>query len=357
MVNFLSHELLIAELAAQRAAILTAKISNSLDKGEISKSDHSPVSVADFGAQALIVAAIQRSFPNDKIIGEENADILRKIPELQAKVWEHVNATFLDDEQSEILLGRPCSPEEMCNMIDTGRTTESHSGRVWTVDPIDGTRTFLTGSQYCLAISLLIDGIDQIGITACPRLNVGARVMPRAYSCNGPGCIVSAVRGHGAQVRPISTGALLPAKRIAKVSILKTKDLVFSSDNTYRKQYPQIAEKLGAYWHPIDIHSSQVRYAALALGIVDCHARILVPIDKPQYIWDHSGGVLIFEEVGGKVTDLRGIRPDMSQGRMMSAKFGAVSVNEAIHAHVLSTTQEVLLLEFPSVKEQLTCLV
>lgn len=34
--------------------------------------------------------------------------------------------------------------------------------------------------------------------------------------------------------------------------------------------------------------------------------------------WDHAGGVLIFEEAGGKVTDLDGKAIDFSKGRKMS---------------------------------------
>jgi 3'(2'), 5'-bisphosphate nucleotidase len=35
--------------------------------------------------------------------------------------------------------------------------------------------------------------------------------------------------------------------------------------------------------------------------------------------WDHAGGVLIYEEAGGKVTDLDGKAIDFSTGRKMSA--------------------------------------
>ena len=66
MLDPLGHERFIAELAAQRATILTRKVLSFVDKGELSKTDDTPVSIADFGAQALIVSAIRTSFPDDK---------------------------------------------------------------------------------------------------------------------------------------------------------------------------------------------------------------------------------------------------------------------------------------------------
>jgi 3'(2'), 5'-bisphosphate nucleotidase len=43
----------------------------------VSKSDRTPVSLADFAGQALLTAAIHRAFPADDIVGEEVADTLR----------------------------------------------------------------------------------------------------------------------------------------------------------------------------------------------------------------------------------------------------------------------------------------
>ena len=48
----------IAELAVQRAVLLTKTVLASMDKGAVSKADYTPVTLADFGGQALLVAAI-----------------------------------------------------------------------------------------------------------------------------------------------------------------------------------------------------------------------------------------------------------------------------------------------------------
>ena len=44
----------------------------------IQKTDRSPVTVADFGSQALICKAIGDAFPDDPIVAEESAQALRE---------------------------------------------------------------------------------------------------------------------------------------------------------------------------------------------------------------------------------------------------------------------------------------
>ncbi|PSQ78023.1 MAG: hypothetical protein BRD37_03850, partial [Bacteroidetes bacterium QH_8_67_23] len=41
------------------------------------KDDRSPVTVADFGSQALICRALAEAFPDDPVVGEEDAAMLR----------------------------------------------------------------------------------------------------------------------------------------------------------------------------------------------------------------------------------------------------------------------------------------
>src|ERR1700709_2585959 len=50
-----SKELEVAQLAVQRASILTKKVFHEKAKGTVSKDDASPVTIGDFGAQALII--------------------------------------------------------------------------------------------------------------------------------------------------------------------------------------------------------------------------------------------------------------------------------------------------------------
>jgi 3'-phosphoadenosine 5'-phosphosulfate (PAPS) 3'-phosphatase len=52
----------------------------------------------------------------------------------------------------------PLSEEAVLEAIDRGQHGGGGTGRFWTVDPIDGTKGFLRGEQYAVAVAL----IDQV---------------------------------------------------------------------------------------------------------------------------------------------------------------------------------------------------
>lgn len=83
-----AKELEIAQLAVQRAAILTKRVFHEKAKGTVSKDDKSPVTIGDFGAQALIIAALKHNFPEDEIVAEEEAAQLRDDANLRATIWD-----------------------------------------------------------------------------------------------------------------------------------------------------------------------------------------------------------------------------------------------------------------------------
>jgi len=135
--------------------------------------------------------------------------------------------------------------------------------------PIDGTKTFLAGSHFSIAISLLINGVEHPGVIACPKLNVGANTISELDCVNCLWCIVSAVRGQGVKVRPISTGARLQATTVMRQPNLSNlKELIMLNNISSPNQLPQaneIADHFGANLPPIDMYSSHVSYVALAL--------------------------------------------------------------------------------------------
>src|SRR5271170_981198 len=94
-------ELHIASLAVQRAAILTKAVFRAKVKGTLSKDDKSPVTIGDYGAQALIIAAIKHAFPADEVVGEEEAASLREQKDLAAQIWALVKDVQLSDVASD----------------------------------------------------------------------------------------------------------------------------------------------------------------------------------------------------------------------------------------------------------------
>ena len=134
----MQKELSTAIAAVVRASKLTQKIFVSLESGHtssaatVTKIDKSPVTIADYGSQAIVNAILHSAFPKDPVVGEEDADELRKNPELRAKVWKLVSSTLqetpakaLDEEGGAIH-----SDDEMITCIDRGNSTGGNLGRI-----------------------------------------------------------------------------------------------------------------------------------------------------------------------------------------------------------------------------------
>ena len=81
------HERAIAIEAVLKACQLCRDVQRSLtDEDKMTKSDRSPVTVADFGSQAIIVSHVLQAFSNDPIVGEEEATVLRQSDQTALKV-------------------------------------------------------------------------------------------------------------------------------------------------------------------------------------------------------------------------------------------------------------------------------
>ena len=63
--------------------------------------------------------------------------------------------------------------EQVCRWIDHGGGSQ-YSERFWTLDPIDGTKGFLRGEQYAVALALIVDGRVAVAALACPNLTCPA---------------------------------------------------------------------------------------------------------------------------------------------------------------------------------------
>ncbi|KAL1988568.1 hypothetical protein VTN96DRAFT_8963 [Rasamsonia emersonii] len=356
-----SKELEIACLAVQRAALLIKTIIAAVDKGAMDKSDNTPVTIADFAAQALIISAIHHAFPADSFVGEESAATLRQDPQLLERVWELVSSTRLDGDDdaadSEALLTSPPTREAMLDIIDLGGKGDgrsSSSGRMWVLDPVDGTATFMRGQQYAVCLALIEDGKQKLGVLGCPNLRIdsttGQVVREDVVDREGYGLMLSAVAGQGAFLRPLGRGGLAPAQRIParlRDVDMDLRDLRFvdcrAAKSTDFDKHGALAAQFGAPWPPdTDLWSSQMRYVAIAVG--GCNALIKIPRRKSyrSSLWDHAGGMLIAEEVGCTITDLDGNPIDCGLGRTLAGAYGMVVAPEKVHSRVLSAARALI---------------
>ncbi|TPX13751.1 uncharacterized protein E0L32_005954 [Thyridium curvatum] len=349
-----AKELEVAQLAVQRAAILTKRVFHEKAKGTVSKDDKSPVTIGDFGAQALIISALKANFPEDEIVAEEEADRLRGDPQLQDTIWELVRSTGLDDPAAERLLGGALADKAaMLDVLDMGKSQGGARGRIWAIDPIDGTKGFLRGGQYAVCLGLMVDGDVKVGVLGCPNLPVDDAAPLTAdmgaegqTDDEGRGVLFSAVLGQGAASRPLGTGALVePRKRIAMRPIEEMAGATFcesvESGHSNQGESAQIAQRL-SITNPSVRMDSQAKYGSIARGAGDIYLRLPTSKTYQEKIWDHAAGDLIVREAGGQVTDTLGRRLDFSKGRTLAENKGVVAAPAAVHGQVLKVVREVL---------------
>ncbi|KAJ5632306.1 hypothetical protein N7490_008645 [Penicillium lividum] len=345
-----TQELHLASLAVQRAALLTKQLLSAVDKGSLSKSDDSPVTIADFAAQASIIAAIHHTFPDDDIVGEEDATALREDPVLLERTWELATSVHLDDEASEALLYTPQSREELLDLIDLGARGQCRRGtRAWTLDPVDGTATFIRGQQYAVCLSLVENGQQKLGIIGCPNMDLrSGRVAEDLVDHDGHGQLLTAIAGQGAFIQPMGTGALLPGEQLERVpQVTESNEVRFVDTQESTSQRLDLHEKIAAHlkcpWpNTVDLWSAQMRYIAIAVR-GGCNSFIKVPL-KESYrskIWDHSGGMLLVQELGCVVTDLEGRPVDCGLGRTLAECHGMVVAPASVHGHILEAVRVV----------------
>ena len=345
-----AKELQLACLTVQRATLLTKKLLAAVDKGSLDKSDDSPVTIADFAAQALIIGAIHQAFPEDEFVGEEDSTALRQAPTLLDRAWELVVSTRLDDEASESLLYAPGTKQEMLQLIDLGAQGQcTPRSRAWVLDPVDGTATFMQGQQYAVCLSLVENGQQKVGVLGGPNLRLETgRIQEDVVDPDGYGYQLLAIAGQGAWARKMGTGALLPANKLEPVSqITEPRDIRFvdcsSATSSNYELHSRVASRLGAPWPPhVDLWAAQLRYVAIAAG--GCNVLIKVP-RKTSYrskIWDHSGGMLLAQELGVTVTDLSGNPVDCSLGRSLAGCYGMVVAPKSIHGRLVEAIRETM---------------
>ena len=348
-----TNELRVALHAVQRASLLTKSVFHSHSKGTLSKLDASPVTVGDFGAQALIISALQHAFPHDSIIAEEEAKDLRENESTRKLVWDLVQKTKLEDKDAEADIGGPVKGvDSMLDLIDLGAAKGGKEGRVWVIDPIDGTKGFLRGGQYAVCLGLLVAGDVKVGVLGCPNLpvsdseplaeNIGADASDQEGKF---GVLFSAVQGAGAESRPLQRGALADGKAIHMAKVDNIADATFcesvEAGHSSQSDSANIASLLGITKPSVRM-DSQAKYGSIARGAGDLYLRLPVRADYVEKIWDHAAGDLIVREAGGEVTDVEGRRLDFSHGRTLQENKGVVAAPKGVHAQVIKAVQEVL---------------
>lgn len=297
-----------------------------LTGGVIDKEDKSPVTVADFGAQAVVSQHLSAAFPHDPLVGEEDSVLLRQ-PEnarLKEAVLRHAGKIAPQLKEKDIFAA-----------IDRGNAEGGSEGRFWTLDPIDGTKGFLRGDQYAVALALIEDGRICVGVLGCPSL-------PLASLQGQGGSLFVAVRGQGSALRAIDRAE---EKIIRVADISNPSDALFcesfESSHSSHDDMGEIIKLLGVTRPPLRM-DSQAKYGILARGDGTVYLRLPTKKSYVEKIWDHAAGCILVEEAGGKVTDLTGKPLDFSQGKTLTKNKGIIATNGKLHEAVLNAVRSVI---------------
>ena len=250
----------LATAAARGAGDLTLKWFRSPALSVDRKGDGSPVTVADRAAEEQIRRQIAAAFPRDAIVGEEFGE------------------------------------------------TAGTSGYTWVLDPIDGTKSFITGVPlYATLVAVLHEQTPVLGVIYSPatgEIVYAAAGEPAWY----------AVGGQMPELARVSE-----VERLADATFLTTE---ITSFGKRRDAYEQLeaASRLTRTW------GDAYGYLLVATGRAD------VMVDPVVNLWDAAALQPIIEGAGGHFSDWVG-RPSVHTGN-------AIATNPHLAGLVLSITRE-----------------
>lgn len=303
-------------VAVRAACIVTEAVRATLALADrATKEDRSPVTVADFAAQAILIKLLTDEFPNIPVVAEETAEDLRpdSARVMRERVGSHVRACPGLENASEA---------DILELIDAGSASppgpsaDSTSLRYfWCIDPIDGTKGFLRNDQYAVCVGLVQVGTDGwgtavVGVLGCPRL--------QSVCAEASGILFHAALGHGAVSESLKPGGSPQVLRVCSPDLPREDVRCVESvepGHTDQEANAALYAAIGITSSPVRV-DSQCKYAIIARGDAALYLRMGVGDRKPNS-WDHAAGAVIVAEAGGCCTDRMGMALDFGAGRRL----------------------------------------
>jgi len=218
------------------------------------KGDDSPVTVADREAERLLRERIAGAFPEDGILGEEF------------------------DEQP------------------------GQSGYRWIVDPIDGTKSFISGVPlYSTLVAVEFEGRSRIGVINLPALD------ECVYAAEGRGC-----RYRG----PLGTESDARVDCVSELS--KATFVTTQVDSFAPRGAEEVYRRLESVARVTRTWGDGYGYFLVATG------RAHVMVDPEMSLWDIAALQPVVEEAGGTLTDWSG-EPTIHSGEAVASCGGKVA--------------------------------
>ncbi len=323
----------LAEAAVEAASRATRAVHEL--PGEVSsllKDDRSPVTIADFAAQAVVAMTLARATgAAPHLVGEEHPSALEGDagrPMLDA-VTAAVRVVF-----------RQATTDEVLEAVGHG-TAEPNEAGFWTLDPVDGTKGFLRRQQYAVALAWIEHGVPIVGALGCPHLPPDPH--GDVERADATGCIASAARGGGATLRAIGASAS-DARPIHAAAWSPGEGIVccesVESGHSKQDRTAAVLAACGSAAPPVRL-DSQCKYAVVARGQAHAYLRLPTKAGYVERIWDHAAGSLVATEAGAVVTDIDGKPLDFSHGRGLERNRGIVAASAALHPRLIEAIAHV----------------
>ncbi len=322
------NESLAAAVEAVRLAAVVTRQVQSRPGGSMrqDKADGSPVTVADFAAQAVIAMSLQCSLGPVALLGEEHVDALRG----------RDNTALRQDVIGAVQCVLPEVTEDDVLEAIEASSHEGTASQYWTVDPIDGTRGYVEQAQYCIALARIDEGRPTVGVLGCP--NMGHTAPPDVI--DPAGSLLAATDRGGAWLLEWGAGNHSATRGRCRVEASDPAELLGSVDRngtTDRLVHQALEHFDGAF--QLRQLDSQCKYAAIAIGLADGYLRIPRRATFAEKIWDLAAGDLIAREAGATMTDLHGRPLDFSHGESLSANFGVICAPPSTHARLIEAVR------------------
>ncbi|TYG97273.1 hypothetical protein ES288_A10G026000v1 [Gossypium darwinii] len=353
-------ELEAAVELVERACSLCIDVQRSpLSDGRIlEKNDQTPVTVADFGVQALVSLELGKLFPSIPLVAEEDSGFLQSQNLVDPVVSAVSNKTSFHEESF--------SHADVLEAIDRGDRTEfgTKPATYWILDPIDGTRGFVKGSKalYVVGLSLVVEGEIMLGVMGCPNWVVDTfhrsitDIQGYKNSSPGLGIIMVAHVGCGTwtkRLRHMFDSSFRPSSDWTRCFVDGC-SLVHKANFCIPDSQAWESLPLSVFYDATtndndDIGDKEIRLLPFCCGslckylmVASGGASVFILEVKPERVtkaWDHAAGMICVHEAGGKVTDWKGSELDLAadqfKRRIICPAGGVLVTNGKIHQQIV----------------------
>jgi 3'(2'), 5'-bisphosphate nucleotidase len=322
MTDHRARDLERAIVAVRAAAMAVARLGDPASfaaAAVMEKGGRGPATVADLASQAVIVKALRAADGAAAIVAEESAEDVDALG--GGPMWDMV----VDAVRGVDARVGASDVRALLTAVDPPCAAR----RFWTIDPLDGTKGYLRGGQFAIALALLEEGVPVLGVLGLPRL--GAR-----GDDAGPGVVVAAAEGAGAMQAALDGGAWtrIACRLWSRGMPIRLAGSVERAHSTT----DSIEASLSAFGPVSAVRvDSQAKYGLVARGDADLYVRSSPDRSYRECIWDHAAGWMVAREAGCVVTDLRGAALAFGHGRRLERNQGVLCGSPALHQAALDT--------------------